>query len=507
MGETLRNGEKTLQKCGRGPDRSGPHSFLSYRNRLRRHLAPILILAIGGTAMVVGRGSRLIAGTVLGEETRSYLVATATTVRSEASNLQAVRPFLTRLIRHPDREAFLIVEDGKPVLLVGHSDDVPRLIRDAARMLHGGNQPAAGLLGIPPLYLRQVGAISLGGNRTLVMERRLSGLWTPFTTGVVVFTLLVALGTTATVSHLSNRIYRPVVDRLRRLEDGLMRFGAGESSVRLEPGPGVRDEFDEVFEAFNGMVSRINELEAERSRRREEERTLLANLAHDINTPITVLRGYAETLVERGRELPAATRARIHTEILGQALYVQAIVDDLLMLARERSAQLRVEPSEVGLDELFDHVVDTFQPLAQQKEVSLFGDAQGLLAYADPLRLRQVLTNLVRNALLHARGATSVELGASDLDGGTLLWVEDDGCGIPDEAVTGLFERYRRGEAPSETGWGLGLHIVRMLVELHGGRVRYVSREPGARFELWLPGRGAVQSGEVDGGQGTAGRG
>ena len=63
--------EKTLQKCGRGPDRSGPHSFLSYRNRLRRHLAPILILAIGGTAMVVGRGSRLIAGTVLGEETRS----------------------------------------------------------------------------------------------------------------------------------------------------------------------------------------------------------------------------------------------------------------------------------------------------------------------------------------------------------------------------------------------------------------------------------------------------
>ncbi len=505
----LQADHETLQKCDDqrlevSRDVRG-HGFRSYRTRLRRRLTPILIVAIGGIAVIVGRGSRIIAGKVLGEETCSYLLSTVTTIERLGPEPDAVRSFLRCLIRHPEREVFLVTEDGNPLLLVGHTDDTARLIQDGNRVLRGRDGPEARIFGIGPFDVRLVGVIPFGGSRVLIMERRLNGLWTPFTTGVVAFVFLVILGTAGTVTYLSNRIYRPVVDRLRTLEDGLVRYGGGESSVRLEPCVGIRDEFDEVFEAFNRMAGRINELEDERTRRMDEERTLLANLAHDINTPITVLRGYAETLVERGPDLPTQTLASIHTELLGQALYVQAIVEDLLTLARERSAQLRIDPVDVDLDELFDNVVDTFQPLALQREISVFGDAEGLRSHADPVRLRQILTNLVRNALLHARGASTVELGARQLNGGTLVWVEDDGCGIPEELASGLFERYCRGKDSSAPGWGLGLYIVRTLAELHGGWVRYVHRDPGSRFEIWLPGRGDDKPGEVHHGEGAAG--
>ena len=464
----------------------GPVSFRSYRLRLRRYLAPVLILAIGGIAFAVGRGSRIIASIVLRDETCAFLVSAAANVERLGDDPEAVRRFLGCLIRHPDREAYVLEETGRPPLVVGATDDVNRLLRDAATLGGGPGEPGARLFGIGPVRLRLVGAIPMNGGRRLAVEWRLHGLWTPFTTGVVIFVLLAIGGAVATVAYLSDRIYRPVIDRLRKLEDGLVRYGSGETSVRLEPSPGVRDEFDEVFDAFNRMVRRIGELERERATRIEEERTLLANLAHDINTPITVLRGYAETLLDRGRDLPPEALGRIHGELLEQALYVQAIVEDLLTLASERSAQLRVEPVELDLDELFDNVVDTFQLLASQRGIGLFGDAGGIRVQADPVRLRQILTNLVRNALLHARGATTVELGARREDGEAVIWVEDDGCGVPPEQVDGLFDRYTRGRGRDSVGWGLGLTIVRTLAELHGGTVRYIPRNPGARFEVRL---------------------
>ena len=483
--------------------RGSAASFRSYRSRLRRYLAPVLLLAIGGIAFVVGRGSRIIASMVLRDETRSFLVSAAANVERLGDDAGAARAFLGCLVRHPDREAYVLAGgDGEPVV-VGRTDDLRRLLRNASAL--GAHGPDARLFGIGPFRLRLVGAIPLRDGRILAMEWRLHGLWTPFTTGVVVFVVLVVLGAVGTVTYLSNRIYRPLVDRLRRLEDGLVRYGSGETTVRLEPSPDVRDEFDEVFDAFNRMARRINELERERSTRIEEERTLLANLAHDINTPITVLRGYAETLLDRGRSLPPEALAGIHAELLGQTLYVQAIVEDLLTLAGQRSAQLRIEPVPVDLDELFDNVVDTFQVLAAQRGISVFGDAGGLRAHADPIRLRQILTNLVRNALLHARGATTVELGAAREGDGTLVWVEDDGCGVPPDQVDGLFDRYSRGSGAESSGWGLGLYIVRTLAELHGGSVRYVARDPGSRFEVRLPEPGRPT--EEENGEGPAGRG
>jgi len=305
---------------------------------------------------------------------------------------------------------------------------------------------------------------------------------------VIISLVIAGLGL---ASLIAMWLHRPLANRLAQLEDALIAYGSGRTTTRLAPSGDHRDRLDKVFDAFNSMAEHIAELEQERRERIDNERALLADLAHDINTPITVLRGYAETLVEHGDRLDEAARHSVAAELLGQSLYVQAIVEDLLTLASERTSQLSLTCIPVMLDPLFDALVDSFQPLATERGVTLIGDAGGADVWADPIRLRQMLTNLIRNSLLHAGTARLIELGARIEQGSVVLWVEDDGAGVVPELVPHLFERHRRGRG--RPGWGLGLSIVRTLAELHGGRVTYHALEHGSRFEIRLPGLPVVE--------------
>jgi signal transduction histidine kinase len=301
-------------------------------------------------------------------------------------------------------------------------------------------------------------------------------------TGLGLGLLLAGLGIAVLVGQLR---HRPPATRLDELEEALIAYGSGQTSTRLVPSGQRGDKLDRIFAAFNAMADHIAELEQERRERIDNERALLADLAHDINTPITVLRGYAETLIEHGDRLDEAARHSVAAELLGQSLYVQAIVEDLLTLASERTSQLSLTCIPVVLDPLFDALVDSFQPLASERGVTLVGDADGTEVWADPIRLRQMLTNLIRNSLLHAGTAHLIELGARVEPGWVVIWVEDDGAGVAPELVPHLFDRHRRGRG--RPGWGLGLSIVRTLAELHGGSVAYREPERGSRFEIRLP--------------------
>ncbi len=468
-------------------DVASPRSFQSYRIRLRRRLAPILILVILVVVSVVGRGSRKTAATLLRERTLALLRMAARNIRNEAGDRAAARRILDELVLHPDRQAAALVRGGGILAISGRSGDRRRMLHDAATLAAETNDVNAQVFGFGPLSARLVGVARLDGGRVLVLEQRMHGLGTPFTTWVFLVMLISTGVTVAAVLLVSDAVYRPVVRRLDTLKAGLARYGNGDTSVRLPVPAGSPDEFDRVFEAFNAMADRISALERERVQRMDDEYTLLANLAHDIATPITVLRGFAETLAGRGAEIAPSRLDEIHGEMLSQAIYVEAIVEDLLTLARERSARLRIEPVPVELDHVIDHVLDTFQLPASRRGIGVFGDAGGLVVHADPVRLRQILTNLVRNAILHGHGATTVEITATRRDQGVLIGVQDDGCGIPPERVPTLFEQYRRGGEASKGGWGLGLFIVRTLAEIHGGWVRFVPADPGSRFEVWFP--------------------
>ncbi len=245
---------------------------------------------------------------------------------------------------------------------------------------------------------------------------------------------------------------------------GPLEIGVGERTLLVSARP-LPD---------GGAVIAVQDLT---TRRRLEtiRRDFVANVSHELKTPLTVIAGFAETL--RDRELPMDNRERFLDTIEANTRRMQRIVDDLLDLSRYESGSWR--PNVVSND-LAGVVSDVFTSVARA------ADAKGLtLGFqaspdaqrvdADPTALRQVLGNLIENAVRHtARGGVTVSAEAPPR-GGTTLRVRDTGSGIPTEHLGRIFERFYRvdaGRAREEGGTGLGLAIVRHLVEAHGGSVR-----------------------------------
>ncbi|MEO7083399.1 MAG: ATP-binding protein [Gemmatimonadaceae bacterium] len=229
------------------------------------------------------------------------------------------------------------------------------------------------------------------------------------------------------------------------------------------------------------------------TRRRLEtiRRGFVANVSHELKTPLTVIGGFAETL--RDPDLPRGDRERFIDTIGTNARRMQRIVDDLLDLSRYESGSW---VPNVMSNDFAGTVADIFTGVsraATAKGLSLSFDATPSARHvdADPTALRQVLNNLVENALRHTvRGGIAVR-AESPANGGTTISVSDTGTGIPVEHLGRVFERFYRvdsGRARDEGGTGLGLAIVRHLVEAHGGSVRAESVVGhGTTITLYFP--------------------
>ena len=212
------------------------------------------------------------------------------------------------------------------------------------------------------------------------------------------------------------------------------------------------------------------------TRRRLEtmRRDFVANVSHELKTPLTVISGFAETL--RDPDLGADDRQRFLRTIESNTRRMQRIVDDLLDLSRYESGSWK---ANVVSNDLASVVVDVFtgaQRAADAKGVALVFEApaEARRVDADATALRQVLANLVENAVRYTSNGTIVVRAELVADRGTTISVADTGSGIPVEHLSRIFERFYRvdtGRARDEGGTGLGLAIVRHLVEAHGGSV------------------------------------
>ena len=213
------------------------------------------------------------------------------------------------------------------------------------------------------------------------------------------------------------------------------------------------------------------------TRRRLEtiRRDFVANVSHELKTPLTVIGGFAETL--RDHDLPDAERSRFLETIEANTRRMQRIVDDLLDLSRYESGAWVPNVTSNDLAGLVTDIFTGVSRTAEEKGLALSFQAppEARRVDADPTALRQILANLVENAVRHtARGAVTVSAEAP-ANGGSTIRVSDTGTGIPIEHLGRIFERFYRvdsGRARGEGGTGLGLAIVRHLVEAHGGSVR-----------------------------------
>jgi signal transduction histidine kinase len=213
----------------------------------------------------------------------------------------------------------------------------------------------------------------------------------------------------------------------------------------------------------------------------------VAWVSHDLRTPLAGLLAMAEAL-EDGL---AADPARYHKQMRAEAERLTTMVDDLFELSRIHSGTLQLAADVILLDHLVSDVIGTTEPLARARGVLLDGAAARQLAVCgDPRELSRALANLLTNAIRHTPAGGSVYVEASQQDADVLLTVADGCGGIPEADLPHVFDLAWRGTAARspapDSGAGLGLAIVRGVVEAHGGTVRAVNAGRGCRFEVRL---------------------
>ncbi|MBE9472862.1 MAG: HAMP domain-containing protein, partial [Chloroflexi bacterium] len=294
-------------------------------------------------------------------------------------------------------------------------------------------------------------------------------------------TLIISGGAALVVALvLGALLVRPITRPLRQLADASRAVAAGDLSARVS----VRshDEVGQLAAAFNQMT-------ADLSRAEEARRQQTADIAHELRTPLTVIQGHLEALADG--IFPAEPE---HLDpVLEQARLLARLVEDLRTLSLADAGRLALAPVPTDVGVWVAGVVAGFRPVAADREITLELDvADGLPSVRmDPVRLAQVLGNLLDNGLRHTPAGERVAVSVARQDNTLVVSVIDSGPGVPPEHLLHLFERFWRGDSSRSRrtgGSGLGLAIAQQIVEAHGGRIEAENGPAGGlRVSFSLP--------------------
>jgi signal transduction histidine kinase len=409
------------------------------------------------------------------------LTQAASATLAEAMSTEPQRDlqqYLTERYPRPSQSFLAVLTTGQ-VLTAGRKRAPDRVVEAALREFEKkpvGSIPR-GWQGAPFHASAILVAGEIVGAVAVVPETWVERLW-PALLAAGVGLLLV--GTTLS----SVFIFGPAHRRLKELESAALRLGSGDMAVRARADGG--DEVARVALAFNQMAANL--AASDRARR-----LLLADVSHELMTPLTAVRGYQERLAADPaiRDAPALSRS---IAVIGdETLRVERIVGDLLDLAKLEGGGDSLDRQDVSVEGLFGRIAARHVPQTGAKALTFSTSiAQGAeIVYGDRFRLEQALQNLAANSIRHAARGGRVELRAELNGSGTVLAITDDGPGIAPEHLPYVFDRFYKVDSArtgDSGGSGLGLSIVRAIVERHGGTVN-VSSEPGegTTFTIWLP--------------------
>lgn len=337
---------------------------------------------------------------------------------------------------------------------------------------------------VPPENLSQGTPIQSGdqqvGTLLVVLPNANTEARIAFLGGVIRAVMLAAVAAGGFALLVGALLSRRITQPLRQLRHAAHSVAAGDLDVRV-PVPSD-DELGEVAGAFNQMAERL-------SRQQQLRQQMVADIAHELRTPVSVLQGTLEAMID-GVLVPSPEEMR---DLHGDVRRLARLVEDLRTLSLADAGQLTLERGPVDVAALLEHLGGRLAPLAVERGITLSVEAEPSLpsVSADEDRLAQVLTNLIDNALRHTPSGGQVSARARQNGDRVELEVVDTGPGIPPEDQPYLFERFWRGDrsrSRESGGSGLGLAIVRQLVDLHGGSVSVESQQgAGSVFRVSLP--------------------
>ncbi len=271
----------------------------------------------------------------------------------------------------------------------------------------------------------------------------------------------------------ARRITRPIV----ALTGAAQAMASGERGARVGNvrAPGELAELSRVFDDMAESLEREDHL----------RRALVADVAHELRTPLAILQATTESMADGLTKPDAAALSSLHDE----TLRLGRIVEDLEVLASAEAAGLALELTPVDLALVATQVADGLTPKMDSAELTLVRQFQPAVVMGDKTRLHQVVTNLLTNAMKYTSAGGSVTLIIESHDRAATIIVKDTGRGIPQKDIPHIFDRFWRGSAVQQTtGSGVGLAVVQELVSAHKGRVTVTSEEGrGTCFVVTLP--------------------
>ncbi|MFC5450511.1 HAMP domain-containing sensor histidine kinase [Paenibacillus aestuarii] len=292
---------------------------------------------------------------------------------------------------------------------------------------------------------------------------------------IVISAVLIAALAVAVLYFVSRHFVKPIQSMSRTAEALALGDFSGRVAVRGQ------DEIASLAASLNRMAGKLEKVEDSRKR-------FLSEISHELRTPLTTIRASLQGLVD-GVVEPQDAQEFIRVS-LGETIRLSKLVDDLLQLSSFEEKQVKLHLQQVDAGELSVYVVTQLKMKAKAKRIELFAD-EGipLFVQADADRLRQVLINLLDNAINHIPEGSQAGIRIKSVKHERWIEVWDNGPGIPPDKLPHLFDRfYKADESRNRSGAGLGLTICKMIVEAHGGSMRVHSQTgQGTVFQIFLP--------------------
>jgi len=279
--------------------------------------------------------------------------------------------------------------------------------------------------------------------------------------------------------------------RVHRMTKAVRRFENGQYHQRIKVTSD--DEIGDLAKAFNHMAETIEQNMREMEKNDHLRRELIANISHDLRSPLTSIQGYIETVLIKGDKLAHTKREEYLEIILKNVVHLSNLVQELFELSKLDAKESEPHPEPFSIAELVQDVLLKFQPKAQKKGVNLVSKLPLNLpmVLADIGMIERVISNLIDNALNFTPPAGRVKVGLQREGEQVQISVSDTGAGIPEDEIAHIFDRFymvEKSRTGHGSGSGLGLAIARKIVEAHGGQLSVFSKvKEGTEFVFTLP--------------------
>ena len=438
----------------------------------------VLRLAIGYAALFAGL-ALLLAGYIywrtesyLGRQTDRTILTAAESLmdRYRIGGLAALaRAIETRLAEEPDEDEILALADGARRVIAGNLESAPSDTGRTWFEIEILRSPANSTARMLRIAVGETHALYVGRDIQVRLEVR------KVVTETLVWSVLLAVAASILIGLLARRI---LSRRLAAISDVADRVVLGDLSPRIAL-TGGGDEFDRLASDVNVMLDRLVEL-------MDGVRLVSNAIAHDLRTPLARLRGRLESAL---READSPARFRAAAESALQELdQVVRLFDALLRIAEIEAGHRRAAFTPVDLAALAADIAELYQPLAEQRGLTLETALAPAACAGDRMLLAQVVANLLDNAIKYTPAGGRILIETRRLGSEAEVAVADDGPGIPPEEREKVTRRFYRLEASrTSPGSGLGLSLVVSVAKLHGGRLDLADNAPGLRARLLLP--------------------